>query len=228
MKIKIRKFRKADATQVLALNSALQATHGVKATITAKHFVEACLHDKLADCFVAVAEGKIVSFSNSHDWINLGNGTRICTVDQLCTDDKYRRHGIGSALMRRMAEEAIARGCSRLEVSAAKDNKAANALYKKTGLSPRKSQTNKYILEGKSLPQFVRYHLTKAGRRSKSNGRPRREKPIGNDLIPPTWAATRPVKHNSLILDAGTSKHQPVSPSPQKPPRNAAAAFRSV
>ena len=160
MEIKIRKFRKADVTQVLALNRVLHAAHGVKATITAKQFVQACLRDRLADCLVAVAEGKIVSFSNSHDWINLGDGTCICTIDQLCTHDKYRRHGIGFALMRRMAEEAIKRGCSGIEVSAAKDNKAANVFYKKTGWSSRKSQSNKHILEGKSLPQFVRYHPT--------------------------------------------------------------------
>jgi ribosomal protein S18 acetylase RimI-like enzyme len=154
MKIKIRRFREADAAQVLNLNRALSAFHGVKTAMTAKQFVSACLRDKLAKCLVAEIQGKIVGFSISHDWINFGYGTRICTVDQLYTDEKFRRYGIGLALVRRMAKEAVMRGCFRMEVLAARDNKAANAFYKHVGFFQRKNKSNKYVLQGESLPQL--------------------------------------------------------------------------
>jgi ribosomal protein S18 acetylase RimI-like enzyme len=168
MKIKIRKFREEDAVQAFALNRALHTLHGAKATITLKQFIHACLRDKLANCFVAIAEGKVVGLSNSHDLINLGYGNRVCVVDQLYTHEKYRRHGIGLALMRRIAEKAIKRGCFRMEVSATKDNKISNAFYRKAGFFLRENKSNRYVLQGESLPQFVRQPPTKTGRRSKS------------------------------------------------------------
>jgi ribosomal protein S18 acetylase RimI-like enzyme len=164
MQIKVRKFRKEDTAQVLRLNRALHAMHGMKATITAQRFVSACLRDKLANCSVAVGEGRIAGFSSSHDWIDLGSAARTCTIDHFCIHEKYRGHGVALALMQHEAEAATRRGCSTVEVSAVRDNKRANAFYRKSGFSLRKRSTNDYVLQGQSLPQFVRRHSAETGR----------------------------------------------------------------
>lgn len=155
MKIKIRKFREEDLRDVFALNRALFAMHGVKATITMRQFANACLSDKLTKCFVATIDGKIVGFSNSHDWIHLGLGTRICMIDQLYTHEKYRRQGIGLTLMRHMVKDAVKRGCSKIEVLAAKDNKLSNSFYKKTVFSLKRSASNKYALQKNEIVKLI-------------------------------------------------------------------------
>jgi len=155
LKLKIRQFRKADAAQVVALNRDLAAFHGHKATITAKQFIQHAFHTKLAKCFVAEAGGKIIGFAVSYDRPHLGNGGRICMVDLLHTHKEFRRHGIGLALMRRMAAEAIKRDCHRLEVFANRGNKTSNVFYKKIDFYLLEHTSNKYALVGKCLSQFA-------------------------------------------------------------------------
>jgi ribosomal protein S18 acetylase RimI-like enzyme len=155
IKIKIRKFRKADAEQVLSLNYSLSEMHGATTVLTVKQLVQACLEEKLAKCFVAEADRKIIGFAISYDWINFGYGTRICAVDQLYTHEKFRRLGVALFLVRRIAEDSIKRGCFRMEVLAAKDNEASNAFYKAAGFFLRMNKSNKYVLQDESLHRFV-------------------------------------------------------------------------
>jgi ribosomal protein S18 acetylase RimI-like enzyme len=155
IKFKIRKFKKEDAKQVLALNRELAAFHGDKATITPKQFIQHTFHTRLAKCFVAEADKKIIGFAVFYDRPHLGNGGRICMVDLLHTHEKFRRQGIGVALMRHVAKEAIKRGCHKLEVFANRRNKTSNAFYKKIDFYLQDHTSNKYALAGKLLSQFA-------------------------------------------------------------------------
>jgi ribosomal protein S18 acetylase RimI-like enzyme len=139
----------------LALIRVLPAAHGDTAPITKKQLVKACLSGGLVTCFVAESGKKIIGFIASYDWIDLAYGSRACYITQLYTHEKFRRCGVGLALMRYAAKQAIKRGCFKMLTSANKSNKSANAFYKNSGLCLRNNKSNRFIIMGESLHRFA-------------------------------------------------------------------------
>ncbi|MET9294905.1 GNAT family N-acetyltransferase [Streptomyces sp. NPDC003077] len=52
----------------------------------------------------------------------------------------HRRKGVASAFMERLRQEAVARGCSRVEWTADRDNLAALAFYQALGAQPHRGK----------------------------------------------------------------------------------------
>lgn len=58
------------------------------------------------------------------------------TLDELAVSDRYRRRGIGTALIQECARLGRAAGCERLGLWVTGDNEGAQALYRSTGFRP--------------------------------------------------------------------------------------------
>jgi ribosomal protein S18 acetylase RimI-like enzyme len=80
-----------------------------------------------ADCVVAEADGKAAGFvitAHTRPW------GYIVTIDVL---DAYRRHGIGSMLLREIEHRLAANGVRRVSLETATDNASAIAFWQKHG-----------------------------------------------------------------------------------------------
>ena len=80
-----------------------------------------------ADCLVAEAEGEIAGFLLAE---HAGRRAHLITLDVL---ERYRRRGIGTALLRAMEEKLAAGGVEHIELETATDNDAAVAFWHKHG-----------------------------------------------------------------------------------------------
>jgi len=80
-----------------------------------------------ADCLVAEAEGRLAGFILAE---HAGPRAHLITIDVL---ERYRRCGIGTALLREMEEKLAARGVNQVELETATDNHAAVAFWHKHG-----------------------------------------------------------------------------------------------
>lgn len=58
-------------------------------------------------------------------------------IDDICVLEKFRRHGIGRAMMVRCIEEARNRKCMNVDLNVWSFNKAATAFYERCGLKER-------------------------------------------------------------------------------------------
>jgi ribosomal protein S18 acetylase RimI-like enzyme len=68
---------------------------------------------------------------------NLWQQGLIGHVDELVVDQRHRRMGIGSALLRRMEEIAAEMGCKRLQLDSAHHRLEAHAFYESLGFRNR-------------------------------------------------------------------------------------------
>ena len=80
-----------------------------------------------ADCLVAEEEGQIVGFLLAE---HAGQRAHLITLDVL---ERYRRRGIGTALLRAMEEKLATGGVQQIELETATGNEAAVAFWHKHG-----------------------------------------------------------------------------------------------
>lgn len=66
-------------------------------------------------------------------------------VDDLCVAQAYRRHGIGSLLMKEAEKIGISHGCTRMELDVQAFNDGAAGFYEAVGFTPRKITMEKGI-----------------------------------------------------------------------------------
>jgi ribosomal protein S18 acetylase RimI-like enzyme len=123
--MEIRPFHEADETGVIALWTevfAYTAAHNLPAQI---------IRDKLAVqrelFFVAIDQGAVVGtvlggYDGHRGWIY-----------SLAVTPRARRHGVGTALMRRVEDELAKRGCAKVNLQVLASNAATVAFYKKLG-----------------------------------------------------------------------------------------------
>ena len=97
------------------------------------------LYDQLVKerrLYVAKETGTIAGFvllkvrdSVSHDRLS----RRIMNIDQLCVDEAFRSHGIGTRMMEEVHALAKAFGCTDLQLNVFPQNDAAVSFYQKCG-----------------------------------------------------------------------------------------------
>jgi ribosomal protein S18 acetylase RimI-like enzyme len=80
-----------------------------------------------ADCLVAEAEGRIAGFILAE---HVDPRAHLITIDVL---ERYRRGGIGTALLLTMEQKLAAHGVRQVELETATDNHAAVAFWHKHG-----------------------------------------------------------------------------------------------
>ncbi len=108
-----------------------------------------------AYALVAECEGRLVGLATYYDTFSTFTGKPGVWLDDLFLLDEYRGRGIGRKLMSTLAREAIARGCARMEWTAALSNTRGLAFYEDLGASV--GHSTRYVrLTGESIQELSR------------------------------------------------------------------------
>lgn len=132
MNINIRKATEADFPQILALINELAAFEKAPDKVT--NTVEQMQREQhLFDCYVAEIEpGEIVGmaiwFFAYYTWVG-----KSLYLDDLYVKESFRKHKIGSALLRKVFEIASSEGCKRVRWQVLNWNEPAIKMYTKSG-----------------------------------------------------------------------------------------------
>ena len=94
----------------------------------------------------AVREERVVGFCSLNVKNNLWQQGLLGHVDELVVDEKHRRMGIGSALLRRIEQIAAEMGCRRLELDSAYQRVESHAFYENLGFQNRARLFSKQIV----------------------------------------------------------------------------------
>ena len=86
---------------------------------------------------VAKVDNKIVGFAHYIWRPSTWEVEDFCYLEDLYVDSKYRKGGVGRALIKAVEEIAIARGSKRLYWTTAPDNETARKLYDKVAITDR-------------------------------------------------------------------------------------------
>ncbi len=127
---------------------ALAEHHGDRSLVAAKDFRLQCLGaKKLADCWVAQSQGRLCGFILSYDWFNFVRAKPTRNIDLLFVLPDYRKMGLGRRLMAAVAQDAMAKGITRMVVSAVPENRATHKFYQKLGLVKEYKKTMRFPLD---------------------------------------------------------------------------------
>ena len=102
------------------------------------------------ECLLAEDEGTIVGFALFFPTYSTWLGKQGLWLEDLFVLETHRRRGIGRALLARVAELAVARGCGRLEWSVLDWNRPALDFYRSLGAVARETWTT-HRLTGDAL-----------------------------------------------------------------------------
>ncbi len=84
--------------------------------------------------FVAELEGEVVGLAGLHVSAALEYDGDAAKVSAIVVDERFRRRGVGEALMDALENEARARGCVILFLTTAERREDAHAFYRRIGL----------------------------------------------------------------------------------------------
>ena len=108
--------------------------YGEKSRKEAKRYIK-WLYSRCKDTFyIAEEDGKIVGFVFADpEWYSYYGNKYVFAIHEIVVDPKYQGRGIGTALMKKMLEEARER---EVELWVGERNKKAQEFYKKFGFKP--------------------------------------------------------------------------------------------
>lgn len=94
--------------------------------------------------YVAVDEDQLVlgyAFCVKQETKGSGNCYDMTTlyIDDICVDEKYRKHHVGTALYQHVRKEAKAMGCYHMTLNVWELNPTARAFYEAMGMVPLKT-----------------------------------------------------------------------------------------
>lgn len=90
------------------------------------------LADPTNRIFVASVEGTAAAFVLSYDLARL-DGDQMRFIYEVVTSPRFRKRGIGRAILKAVETDARARGVSKMWVPTSRSNEAAVALYESSG-----------------------------------------------------------------------------------------------
>jgi ribosomal protein S18 acetylase RimI-like enzyme len=144
--MRIREAALADADDIVSLIRELARIEGMPSPITAD-YVTAYLGAPGVCILLLEAAGQVLGLISYFIRPNLYHAADCCLIDELIVLEQARGQGVGSALLEKVIERAIAMGCAEVSLSTMTDNAAAIAFYRQHG----------FTSEALSLEQ----HLTK-------------------------------------------------------------------
>ena len=97
----------------------------------------AMLESEGYELFCAEKEGAIAGFASLSIQHNFWQEGYILYIATMIVDEKHRRQGIGTALIREIEKIARERDCKRIELESAFHRKEAHAFYEKMGFEKR-------------------------------------------------------------------------------------------
>ena len=140
--LQIRAAGPADAAEAVKFLKKLGEFMKVEATTTV---TAEKLHDLLSSGagrgIFGIVDEKTVAFMYYFGNSASLRGEKGIYIDSLYIEEEYRRSGIGREMIRYVAREALAEGCTRLEWLCFDWNASAIDLYKKIGAAPFKGVT---------------------------------------------------------------------------------------
>lgn len=119
--------------------------------VATEEILDVWLFDKeKAEVIFAIAEGKEVGFALFFHNFSTFLGRAGIYLEDLFVKPKYRGNGYGKAILKRLAQIAVERGCGRLEWSCLDWNQPSIDFYLSLGATPMSGWTG-YRLTGKTL-----------------------------------------------------------------------------
>jgi GNAT superfamily N-acetyltransferase len=140
-----------DAAEIHRLIAALAAyEREPDAVVSTVEGIRAQLADSRPpfECFLAEDGRAIVGFALFFPTYSTWLGTQGLWLEDLFVLESHRRRGIGRALLARVAELAVARGCGRLEWSVLDWNRPALEFYRHLGAVARDTWTTHRLTGG--------------------------------------------------------------------------------
>lgn len=130
---KIRPMTNRDISEVISIENV-----SYSAPWTRREFYGELNFNRLAKYFVIEKEGKIVGYIGSwffKDFVHITN---------IAVHPDYRKHGIGTKLMKHIIELASRKGAKKIVLEVRVSNKIAQNLYKKLGFKVEKVKREYY------------------------------------------------------------------------------------
>lgn len=119
--------------------------------VATEEILDEWLFDKeKAEVIFAIAEGEEVGFALFFHNFSTFLGRAGIYLEDLFVKPKYRGNGYGKAILKRLAQIAVERGCGRLEWSCLDWNQPSIDFYLSLGATPMSGLTG-YRLTGKTL-----------------------------------------------------------------------------
>ncbi len=143
--MKIQKATLADINEIVRLSMQARMYHNrilgnyfneCNANFESRFLSEA-LSDEKAFLFVARAGAKVIGFVLAEcaikPWLTKPN---VCSIENICVDENYRRQGIGRALVERVRAACEEKGVHQLTLGVFCANKNAIPFYEACGFEP--------------------------------------------------------------------------------------------
>lgn len=152
MNLNIRFAQEADAETILGFIVALAEYENLENEVVATPELlrEWIFEKKKAEVLIAELDGKPVGFSLFFHNFSTFLGRAGIYLEDLCVLPEYRGRGIGKALLRRLAQITIERGCGRLEWACLDWNRPSIDFYLSLNARPMDEWTV-YRLTGDTL-----------------------------------------------------------------------------
>jgi ribosomal protein S18 acetylase RimI-like enzyme len=151
MSLIIRRFQKeTDAEAVVRLAHLLAAHHGDVCRVSPDAVSTAITLGHL-EVIVAEWAGCVVGYASVQRRMNLAAGTNALQLTELVVHPDHRRLGIGRALVRFVAQEAVARDVPAVNLGVGASNPEAHAFYRALGFAIAPSTGHRGELSGKAL-----------------------------------------------------------------------------
>ena len=126
--------------------------------VATEEILDEWLFDKeKAEVIFAIAEGEEVGFALFFHNFSTFLGRAGIYLEDLFVKPKYRGNGYGKAILKRLAQIAVERGCGRLEWSCLDWNQPSIGFYLSLGATPMSGWTG-YRLTGETLANIVVYN----------------------------------------------------------------------
>ena len=84
-------------------------------------------------CVVAALDGAVVGLASIHTSLTIVDEDPVAKISSIVVDQRYRRRGIGEALVSELEADARARGCSLIFLTTAESRADAHAFYRRLG-----------------------------------------------------------------------------------------------
>lgn len=153
----IRPAERADVNAVLHLISSLAKYEKLENEAVATHedMEKAMFDRRTVWVFLAEAEGKTVGMALYYETFSTFAGKPGIHLEHLFVEPEYRGKGVGMALLKTVAAEAVRRGCARLEWNCLNWNTPPMELYKSIGAEPLDPWTY-FRMSGDTLTNFAK------------------------------------------------------------------------
>ncbi len=155
--LQIRMAEKKDASLVLSFIKGIAAYEKMSDCVTAtEEILEEFVFDrKAASVFLAEWQGKPVGFALFYENFSTFVGRTGMYLEDLFVLPEARGKGIGKKLFQAVAQEAVNRGCQRMEWTCLDWNRPSIEFYLRMGAVPMSEWTN-YRLSGDAIAEALK------------------------------------------------------------------------